>query len=433
MLDSRARLAPVTMPCGRAPATGRQVFSHGRGEPLERGRSPAMQEPPTPITSQAATRGRRFLRTNGGTSVQEPPPGVWSAQPGVAPPPPPRRKPKLKKLRLAFILLGISLLAVVSTVFGMLMAVASDLPSLENRAEYRAARNSVLYSDGPGCRRPGNVDCQIATLAGNQNRILLEEGEISPNIKNAVIAIEDRRFYEHEGVDYTGIARALVQDVHEAPRGAGRLDDHAAVREERARRPGQPLGVPEIARVGARISPRAPVVEGQDPHPIPEHGLFRERRLRHRGRGAHLLRRRRRARGAAGRPDLGSAVRHADAARRGGGPERPPRERRDARRGRAARRDDLLAEPVRPAGEPAERAPPPQPRAPAHVRAAPDHPHAVRGVDPPGDPGRGRGRSARLRVGAAVLHELDDAAARRPLRPGARLRRRHEDQDDDRP
>jgi penicillin-binding protein 1A len=32
-------------------------------------------------------------------------------------------------------------------------------------------------------------------------------------VKNAVIAIEDRRFYGHKGVDYTGIARALVQDV----------------------------------------------------------------------------------------------------------------------------------------------------------------------------------------------------------------------------
>ena len=39
--------------------------------------------------------------------------------------------------------------------------------------------------------------------------------DISPNIKNAVIAIEDRRFYEHEGVDYKGIARALVQDVRQ--------------------------------------------------------------------------------------------------------------------------------------------------------------------------------------------------------------------------
>ena len=45
------------------------------------------------------------------------------------------------------------------------------------------------------------------------NRILVKEGEISPNLKNAVIAIEDRRFYQHQGVDHTGIARALTQDV----------------------------------------------------------------------------------------------------------------------------------------------------------------------------------------------------------------------------
>ena len=37
--------------------------------------------------------------------------------------------------------------------------------------------------------------------------------DISPNIRNAVIAIEDRRFYEHEGVDYKGIGRALYQDI----------------------------------------------------------------------------------------------------------------------------------------------------------------------------------------------------------------------------
>ena len=32
-------------------------------------------------------------------------------------------------------------------------------------------------------------------------------------MKNAVIAIEDRRFYSHKGVDYTGIARAFGQDI----------------------------------------------------------------------------------------------------------------------------------------------------------------------------------------------------------------------------
>jgi penicillin-binding protein 1A len=167
-----------------------------------------MQEPPTPITRATAVRGDGVVRG------EDPSRPKWPARAaGPTPPPPPRRKPKLKKLRLAFILLGLTMLAVVSTVFGMLMAVASDLPALETRSEYRAARNSILYSDGPGCRNPGKEACQIATLAGNKNRILVDEGEISPNIKNAVIAIEDQRFYEHEGVDYAGIARALVQDV----------------------------------------------------------------------------------------------------------------------------------------------------------------------------------------------------------------------------
>jgi penicillin-binding protein 1A len=113
---------------------------------------------------------------------------------------------RLKKLRLALILAALSVLAVVSTVFGMLMAVASDLPSLESHAEFRAAKNSLLVADGRGGR-------EIARLTGNNNRILLPQSQISPNIKNAVIAIEDQRFYRHEGIDYKGVARALLQDI----------------------------------------------------------------------------------------------------------------------------------------------------------------------------------------------------------------------------
>ncbi len=84
------------------------------------------------------------------------------------------------------------------------MAVASDLPSLENQAEYAAAENSVLTAEGGE---------EIASLTGNQHRILIDESEVAPTLKNAVIAIEDRRFYEHEGVDYVGIARAFAQDL----------------------------------------------------------------------------------------------------------------------------------------------------------------------------------------------------------------------------
>ncbi len=113
-------------------------------------------------------------------------------------------------MRLSFILLGLCVLAVVSTVFGMMMAVASDLPRLENKAEFKAAENSVVYASPTSKGADGE---ELAQLTGNNNRILVESSEISPNIKHAVIAIEDRRFYEHDGVDYKGIGRALYQDV----------------------------------------------------------------------------------------------------------------------------------------------------------------------------------------------------------------------------
>src|SRR5215212_3379737 len=156
--------------------------------------------------------------------MQEPPPttptllrtpadGTGPDGDGAGPSAPPPPRPKLKKLRLAIILFGLAVLALVSTVFGMMMAVASDLPALENQAEYKAAKNSELFAAQKGCK-PNGEDChRLAKLTGNLNRILLGEGNISPNIRNAVVAIEDRRFYEHGGVDYKGIGRAFFQDL----------------------------------------------------------------------------------------------------------------------------------------------------------------------------------------------------------------------------
>ena len=114
-------------------------------------------------------------------------------------------RPQLHKLRLGLTLAGLLALAMVSTVFGMMMAVAQDLPDLESQNEFRAARNSILL-DNTGKKR-------VAVLTGSENRILVRSSQISSNVKRAVIAIEDRRFYTHKGLDYTGIARAIVEDV----------------------------------------------------------------------------------------------------------------------------------------------------------------------------------------------------------------------------
>ncbi len=128
------------------------------------------------------------------------------AAPPPSPPSPPNKpaRPRLKKLRILFVLLGLGVLALVSMVFGMMMAVSQDLPAIYNFAQFKAAKNSEVF-DASG--EP------IGTLTSNRNKILLTSGQISPNVKNAVVSIEDSRFYEHDGVDFQGIGRALVRDL----------------------------------------------------------------------------------------------------------------------------------------------------------------------------------------------------------------------------
>ena len=115
-----------------------------------------------------------------------------------------RTKPRLRKLRFLVVILGLATLAFVSWIFGIMMAVAQDLPSLENRQQYVNSQNSVVY-DVNGVK--------LATLTNNQGRIFDDSNEIAPVVKEAVVAIEDRRFYEHRGVDFQGIGRAVFDDL----------------------------------------------------------------------------------------------------------------------------------------------------------------------------------------------------------------------------
>ncbi len=114
------------------------------------------------------------------------------------------RRPKLRKLRAAFVLAGLAVLAFVSWIFGIMMAVGADLPNLEDRAQFKAAQNSVIYD---------RFGTKLATVTNNSGRILVGPNHIAPVMKEATVAIEDRRFYEHRGVDWLGIARAVKADL----------------------------------------------------------------------------------------------------------------------------------------------------------------------------------------------------------------------------
>lgn len=119
-------------------------------------------------------------------------------------PPPASGRPRLRKRRLLLTVIPLVLLAIVSTIFGMMMALARELPNLETAREFQTARNSVLQ-DRLG--RP------LGLLTSDRNRVLIPYRDISPFMRHAIISIEDERFYENQGVDLQGIGRAFFQDV----------------------------------------------------------------------------------------------------------------------------------------------------------------------------------------------------------------------------
>lgn len=55
------------------------------------------------------------------------------------------------------------------------------------------------------------------------NRIVVPLDEISVNVQNAIIAVEDQRFYQHKGVDPNGIVRAFVSNAAGGSQGASTL------------------------------------------------------------------------------------------------------------------------------------------------------------------------------------------------------------------
>jgi len=76
-----------------------------------------------------------------------------------------------------------------------------DLRSLRS---IRIGQNSFLYAAN------GSL---LGSIPAERNRQPVQVDGMSPWIRKATIAVEDRRFFEHDGVDIEGIARAAVADV----------------------------------------------------------------------------------------------------------------------------------------------------------------------------------------------------------------------------
>lgn len=89
--------------------------------------------------------------------------------------------------------------------------VAPALPTAENMHNVELAVPLRVYT------RSGGLISQI----GEQRRIPVTFDEIPPLVVHAVLSAEDDRFFEHSGLDWMGVARALVMNVLKGGAGQG--------------------------------------------------------------------------------------------------------------------------------------------------------------------------------------------------------------------
>jgi penicillin-binding protein 1A len=111
---------------------------------------------------------------------------------------------RIRKLRLLLILLILLLLGFASFSYGMVTAISGQIPTCDPARVQREVDGHIYANDNHTI---------LATLRGSQSRILVTSDEIAPVVDQAIVAVEDRRFYQHRGVDLRGIARAVWADV----------------------------------------------------------------------------------------------------------------------------------------------------------------------------------------------------------------------------
>ena len=127
------------------------------------------------------------------------------------------RPAQLLALLLAFLSVS-SLMGVVAA--GMLVPVAGP-------TALAAKSVPTLFNELPGDLQtvaPAEESQLLDSSGGviahfyDKQRIVVPSANIADVMKKAIVAIEDKRFYEHNGVDATGIARALVTNLGESGR-----------------------------------------------------------------------------------------------------------------------------------------------------------------------------------------------------------------------
>jgi len=94
-------------------------------------------------------------------------------------------------------------IAGVGTIVVVYFYLSEDLPKISSLADYRPPVITTVYSDDN--RKIGEFY--------EERRIILPLSDIPPMLKDAFIAAEDSRFYQHQGIDFLSIIRAFFKNI----------------------------------------------------------------------------------------------------------------------------------------------------------------------------------------------------------------------------
>ncbi|MES2264070.1 MAG: penicillin-binding protein 1A [Pseudomonadota bacterium] len=123
---------------------------------------------------------------------------MTASTPGKPSSAPPRRV----LLTILASLVGLALAAALLLVFGLALAYP-NLPELDSLTDYRPKMPLRIFS----------ADNVLIGEFGEERRNMVHIKDIPDVMKKAVLAIEDDRFYDHGGIDYTGILRAALHNA----------------------------------------------------------------------------------------------------------------------------------------------------------------------------------------------------------------------------
>ena len=101
---------------------------------------------------------------------------------------------------LFLISIGIVLVAVVALTLAL---IYPTLPSLEALTDYRPKVPLRVYS----------ADDVLLSEFGEERRAIVKIDEVPKVMKQAILAAEDERFYQHGGVDFQGVVRAALANL----------------------------------------------------------------------------------------------------------------------------------------------------------------------------------------------------------------------------